>query len=61
MSRAVQRVARVAAVLTDPVTHSGPGWLIRLPVNAFVDDPYLRFRLPPQVTVTVTVKKSTTQ
>ena len=50
-------VARIAAAITDPVDVSNVVGSKEFRVNAFVDDPYVRFRSPPQVAVTVTMKK----
>ena len=51
------RVSRIAAVVTDPVDVSGIVGASAFRVNAFVDDPYVRFDAPPEVRVTVTMKK----
>jgi YbbR domain-containing protein len=51
------RVARVDTVLTDAVNIPAQAGSFDYQVNAFVDDPYVRFPAPPRVTVTVTVRK----
>jgi hypothetical protein len=51
------RVARVSAVLTDPVDIPGQAGSFDYQVNAFVDDPYIRFPVTPRVTVTVKIRK----
>ncbi|MGA2267425.1 MAG: CdaR family protein [Bryobacteraceae bacterium] len=51
------RVARIAAAVTDPVDISSVTGKSEFRVNAFVEDPYVRFQSSPQVTVTVTMKK----
>jgi YbbR domain-containing protein len=50
-------VARVRDVVTDPVDVSGVVGASEFRVNAYVDNPYVRFRSAPQVVVTVTMKK----
>lgn len=50
-------VDRIAAAVTDPVDISAAAGSAEFRVNAFVNDPYVRFASPPQVTVTVTMKK----
>jgi hypothetical protein len=52
-----RRVARVARVETDPVDVSAAVGTYHFHVNAFVSEPFVRFRESPQVTVTVTMKK----
>jgi YbbR domain-containing protein len=52
-----KRVSRIVNVVTDPVDVSGVVGSSEFRVNAFVDDPYVRFRGTPQVVVTVTMKK----
>ena len=52
-----KRVARIAAVVTDPVDVSSVVGSSEFRVNAFVDDPYVRFDASPEVRVTVTMKK----
>jgi len=52
-----KRVSRITAVVTDPVDVSAVVGTSELRVNAFVDDPYVRFDGSPQVRVTVTMKK----
>jgi YbbR domain-containing protein len=50
-------VARIGAVGTDPIDVSGVVGSAEFHVNAFVEDPYVRFQSSPQVTVAVTMKK----
>jgi YbbR domain-containing protein len=52
-----KRVSRINDVVTDPVDVSGVVGSSEFRVNAFVDDPYVRFKATPQVVVTVTMKK----
>jgi hypothetical protein len=54
---AAKRVARIAEVVTDPVDVSAVVGTSEFRVNAFVDDPYVRFQTSPQVRVTVTMRK----
>jgi YbbR domain-containing protein len=51
------RIARIASVVTDRVDVSGVFGIAEFRVNAFVEDPYVRFAGSPQVAVTVTMKK----
>jgi YbbR domain-containing protein len=51
------RVARISSVFTDPVEVSAVVDSAVFRVNAFVDDPYVRFQSSPQVTVAVMMKK----
>ena len=51
------RVARVPFVTTDRVDVSALFGTAEVRVNAFVEDPNVRFEGSPQVTVTVTMKK----
>jgi len=51
------RVARVSAAFTDPVDVSSLVGSSDFRVNVFLEDPYVRFRGPAQVTVAVTMKK----
>jgi YbbR-like protein len=51
------RVSRIAAAATDRVDVSSVVGSSEFRVNAFVDDPYVRFTASPQVTVVVTMKK----
>ena len=51
------RVARIASVVTDRVDVSSVVGSSEFHVNAFVDDPFVRFAGSPQVTVAVTMKK----
>jgi hypothetical protein len=50
-------VARVQAAVTDPVNVSSVVGTSQFRVNAFVQDPYVRFQTSPQVAVTVTMRK----
>lgn len=52
-----RRVSRVERAETDPVDVSAAVGTYRFRVNAFVNDPYVRFAQPTQVTVTVTMRK----
>ncbi|SPE33361.1 YbbR family protein [Candidatus Sulfopaludibacter sp. SbA6] len=52
-----KKVSRIAAVSTDPVDVSSVVGSSEFRVNAFVDDPYVRFETSPQVRVTVSMKK----
>lgn len=54
---AAKKVSRVAEVVTDPVDVSSVVGSSEFRVNAFVDDPYVRFETSPQVRVAVTMKK----
>jgi hypothetical protein len=47
----------MASVVTDPVDVSSVVGSSEFRVNAFIDDPYVRFVGSPQVTVSVTMKK----
>ena len=51
------RVARVELLLTDPVNVPAQAGTFNFDVNAFQEDPFVRFRDEPRVTVSVTVKK----
>ncbi len=51
------RVGRVSEVLTDPVDVSHVENSEQFRVNAYVNDPYVRFHTPPEVVVAVTMKK----
>jgi YbbR domain-containing protein len=51
------RVARIVSVVTDRVDVSSVVGTSEFRVNAFVEDPYVRFVGSPQVTVVVTMKK----
>jgi YbbR domain-containing protein len=51
------RVGRITSVVTDPVDISNVVGSSEFRVNAFIDDPYVRFTGSPQVTVSVTMKK----
>lgn len=50
-------VAAIHAVITDPVDLSHAVGPQEFRVNAFVNDPYVRFEGSPQVTVAVTMRK----
>lgn len=50
-------VARIRSVVTDPVDVSQVVGTQEFHVNAFVDDPFVRFETFPQVTVTVSMRK----
>ena len=50
-------VARIASVATDPVDVSGVIGTSEFRVNAFLEDSYVRFVSPAQITVTVAMKK----
>jgi len=52
------RVARIVAASTDPVDVSSVVGSSEFRVNAFVDDPFVRFATSPLVTVVVTMKKT---
>lgn len=51
------RVNRVRSVVTDPIRLGGIVGSEQFRINAFVDDPYVRFQTSPQVVVTVTMEK----
>ncbi len=51
------RVARIAAAVTDPVDVTNAVGSSEYHVNAYVDDPYVRFQTSPQVRVSVTMVK----
>ncbi len=50
-------VARVSAVTTDPVDVSAATGVLKVQVNAFVQDPFVRLVSPPRVSVTVTMHR----
>jgi hypothetical protein len=50
-------VARIQEVLTDPMDVSNVVGTSEFRVNAYVDDPYVRFQVSPQVAMSVTMKK----
>jgi YbbR domain-containing protein len=50
-------VARIGSVATDPIDVSGVVGSAEFRLNAFVEDPYVRFQSSPQVKVGVTMKK----
>jgi YbbR domain-containing protein len=52
-----ERINRITSVVTDPVDVSSVVGSSEFRVNAFIDDPYVRFEGSPQVTVSVTMKK----
>lgn len=51
------RVERLHAIATDPMDVSSVVGSSEFRVNAFLDDPYVRFDSAPQITVKVTMKK----
>lgn len=51
------RVARVASVVTDPITLRAEAGTTHYRLEAYVNDARVRFQDPPQVTVKVTVGK----
>jgi hypothetical protein len=51
------RVAHVDTVLTDPVDVPAQAGAFDMQVNAFVDDPFVRFSRESRVSVAITVKK----
>ncbi len=51
------RVNRISSVLTDPVDVSTATGSSEFHVNAFLEDPFVRFQSSPQVTVDVTMAK----
>ncbi len=51
-------VARISGADTDPVDLAGVVGSSQFRVNAYVNDPYVRFQSYPQVTVTVTMRKN---
>ena len=51
------RLARIHSLVTDPVDVSTVFGAREFRVNAFIDDPYVRFENSPQVTVSVTMRK----
>ena len=53
------RVARIVAASTDPVDVSSVVGSSEFRVNAFVDDPFVRFATSPLVAVVVTMRKDT--
>ena len=53
-----RHVERVASALTDPVDVSSTVGASQFHVHAFVEDPYVRVQSSPEVTVTVTMKKT---
>jgi hypothetical protein len=50
-------VARIGAAVTDPVNLASAVGVAEFRVNAFVEDPYVRFLASPQVSVSVTMRK----
>ncbi len=54
---AASHVAKVTAAVTDPVDVSSLTDSGEFHVNAFINDPYVRFQSSPRVTVAVTMKK----
>ncbi len=53
----IRRVYHVEHAETDPVDLPAAEGTYQFRVNAFVNEPYVRFRDSPQVTVTVTMRK----
>ena len=53
-----RHVERVASALTDPVDVSAAVGASQFKVHAFVEDPYVRVQSSPDVTVTVTMKRT---
>jgi YbbR domain-containing protein len=53
-----QHVERIASALTDPIDVSSTVGASQFHVHAFVDDPYVRIQSSPEVTVTVSMKRS---
>jgi YbbR domain-containing protein len=51
------RVARLSGVATDPVDVSALVGSAEFRVNAYLNDPFVRFKSPAQITVTVAMKK----
>jgi YbbR domain-containing protein len=51
------RVARIAAVVADPIDLSGTTGTSQFHVNTFTEDSFVRFLNAPEVVVTVTMKK----
>lgn len=51
------RVARISAVITDPIDLSIVTGKTQFHVNAFTEDPFVRFLTTPEAAVTVTMKK----
>ena len=51
------RVARITQVTTDAIDLSQAVGAMVYHVNAYLDDPYVRFESSPQVEVTITMKK----
>jgi YbbR domain-containing protein len=51
------RVAKVSAALADAIDVPARAGTFKYQVNAYLEDPQVRFAAVPQVTVTVTVKK----
>jgi YbbR domain-containing protein len=51
------RVALLSSVDTDPVDVTGVVGAAEFHVNAFMEDPYIRFQTSPRVKVSVTMKK----
>jgi len=51
------RVSAVRAVVTDPVDVSTATGFMKVAVNAYVQDPFVRFESSPQVTVSFSMRK----
>jgi YbbR domain-containing protein len=52
------RVSRIETVFTDSVNVPAQAGTVEIQVNAFADDPYIRFSGDPRISVTMTVKKN---
>jgi YbbR domain-containing protein len=52
-----KRVAAVQSVVTDPIEVGSATGFLKVRVNAYVPDPFVRFDVPPQVTVSFTMRK----
>jgi YbbR domain-containing protein len=50
-------VERITQATTDPIDLSQATGAMEFHVNAYLDDPYVRFESPPQVKVLITMKK----
>jgi YbbR domain-containing protein len=57
VSGPADHVARIHQVFTDPIDVSNVLGTSEFRVNAYVGDPYVRFHTPPQVAVSVTMRK----
>jgi len=52
-----KRIAAVQSVSTDPIDVGSATGFLRVLVNAYVPDPFVRFESQPQVTVSFTMRK----